>query len=563
MPFHTPTKLAVCLLSGALALWAFQATAPTSQAGRAAGVAEKSKDKLASLEGRVLNSLSGEPLKRVTLLLQRTRGGGATPLTVETDDKGNFSFQDIEPGRYLLVGERTGYARQAYGAHGNALSGTALLFSAGQQIKELTFKLAPSSVISGKVLDEDGKGIPNVPVMALRTVYQRGKKQFVPLGAVATNDVGEYRVANLGAGKYLVSATYRNLGIGLAGASNKPLDDKPELSYTTTFYPNSTDPVGASPVQVGVGAEIRGTDIRMVKVNAFRVKGKLSEPPQGKTMIVLLTPKGVGVTGLVTRTVALAQQDGSFEIKGVAPGSYVLSATQDGINTIGATQTVQVADQHVQGVILQPANGGDLPGAVAVEGKDAVSLKDIKVSLESLEILSLSPPQAPIGEDGKFTLKNVAPDRYLVHTTSGPEQLYIKQVRFGSQDATEDGIDVSNGVAGSLQITLSQNGAQVDGTVAGEDGNPVSGATVVLIPDSRRHSLYKEMATDQRGGFSFKGVAPGEYKILAWEDIESGAYQDPEFLKPFESKAQALSLKENDRKVLSLKSIPAESGGKQ
>lgn len=552
MRIHT-MRLAVCLWGGVLALPAFQ--------DRASGPADKSKDKMASLDGKVVNSLSGDPLKKVTLLLQRTRGGG-TPLTVETDEKGIFSFQDLEPGRYLLFGERTGYARQAYGARGNALSGTALLFSAGQQIKDLNFKLAPNSVISGKVLDEDGEGIPNVAVMALKTVYQRGKKQFVPLGAVATNDVGEYRIASLTAGKYIISGTHRSLGIGMAGASNKPPEDKPEPSYTTTFYPNSTDPAGASPVQVGIGTEMRGMDVRMVRVDAFRVKGKLSESPQGKQTLVFLTPKGVGVTGLVTRTMALVQQDGNFELKGVAPGSYVLSATQDGINTIGATQPVQVTDRHIQGLILQPANGGDLPGTVTVEGKDAVNLKNVKVTLDSLEILNVSPPQAPVGEDGKFTLKNVPPDRYRVLTTNGPEQLYIKQVRFGSVDATEDGIDLSNGVAGLLEIKLSQNGAQVDGAITGEDGNPVAGATVVLIPDSRRYSLYKEMATDQRGGFSFKGVAPGEYKILAWEDIESGAYQDPEFLKPFESKAQALPLKENDRKVLSLKSIPVESGGR-
>jgi len=48
------------------------------------------------------------------------------------------------------------------------------------------------------------------------------------------------------------------------------------------------------------------------------------------------------------------------------------------------------------------------------------------------------------------------------------------------------------------------------------------------------------------------------YTVLAWTDIETGAYQAPELLKRYESKAEKLSLKESDRKTHSLKAIPAE-----
>jgi protocatechuate 3,4-dioxygenase beta subunit len=547
----------VCLLGIALAL-------PAQQAGGKPETPTKSdkdkKEPMASLEGQVVNSLTGDPLKKVTVMLVKTRGG--SPVTAETDDAGKFRFQEIAAGRYLLYGERTGFARQAYGARANAISGTALVFFAGQEVKELRFKLSPSAVIAGKVLDDDGEGMPNATVMALKTMYDHGKKQFLPLGAAQTNDVGEYRLGNLKGGKYVISATFRNLGMGLAGTSSgKPPTDKPEPAYTTTFYPNSNDPVAASPIDIGLGAEMRGMDIRMTKVKAFRVKGKLSEA-QNKPTIVFLTPKGQGITGLVTRNMALAQQDGSFEFKGVAPGSYLLNATgTDGLSAVGTLRPVTVTDQHIDGLILETTPGGELPGAVVIEGpsKEKVNLKDIKVVLASTEIMNVSPPLVSVGEDGKFTFKNVAPDHYLVGVQSGPETLYIKSVKFGTVDATEDSIELSNGVTGSIEITLSQEGAQVDGRVVGEDGNPVAGATVVLIPKSRRYSLFKEMTTDQQGSFSFKGVTPGAYKLLSWEDIEQGAYQNPEFLKQFESKAEEASLKENTHKVISLKVIPVDS----
>jgi hypothetical protein len=78
------------------------------------------------------------------------------------------------------------------------------------------------------------------------------------------------------------------------------------------------------------------------------------------------------------------------------------------------------------------------------------------------------------------------------------------------------------------------------------------------VPDSRRYSLFKETRTADNGSFSLKGIAPGEYKILAWDDIEPGAYQDPDILKRYESKAEILSLQESDRKSAPLKVIHFE-----
>ena len=551
MRILTASRLAVAWLGCVLFCLGFQQAPAPAPAAKS-----KPKDPPASLEGRVLNAASGEPVKKATLMMVRT-GGGAAPVTTESDDNGHFIFQELAPGRYMLIGERAGFARQAYGARTNPFAGMPLLFSSGQEIKELVFKLSPSAVIAGRVTDDEGEPIPNVTVMALRTMYQRGRKQFAPLGAAQTNDVGEFRIASLKSGRYIVSATYRNLGVTMAGTSSKPpAADKPEPSFTTTFYPGAIDPAGASPIEVGVGAEIRA-DIRMVKVNTFRVRGKLAEVPQGKPIIVTMTPAGSGVTGMITRSMGLAQQtDGTFEIKGVAPGSYLLSATGTDMVTIGAVRPLQVTDQHIEGIVLEAGAGGDLPGTLTVESKDPVDLKDLQVTLEPIDVVSLG-LKAPVAEDGKFTLKNVTPGRYRVNFNNDPPTSYVLSMRHGTTDIVEDGVDLTGGVTGSLQIVLSLAGGQVEGTVQGADDQPLSGATVALIPVSKRPSFYRENISDQHGAFSFKGIKPGDYEVLAWEEIEQGAYQDPEFLKPFESKAEAVSVKENDRKALSLKAIPA------
>ena len=73
--------------------------------------------------------------------------------------------------------------------------------------------------------------------------------------------------------------------------------------------------------------------------------------------------------------------------------------------------------------------------------------------------------------------------------------------------------------------------------------------------------LYKTASTDQNGRFTVKGVRPGEYKIYAWEEVEQGAYMDPDFVKPHESAGEAVSIKDSAQATVQLKAVPAESSG--
>jgi protocatechuate 3,4-dioxygenase beta subunit len=103
------------------------------------------------------------------------------------------------------------------------------------------------------------------------------------------------------------------------------------------------------------------------------------------------------------------------------------------------------------------------------------------------------------------------------------------------------------------------SGAQVEGVVLGPEDKPMAGAVVAFIPESTRESHYRSATTDHDGTFRVKGVPPGKYKLIAWEDIEPGAYRDPEFVKPLEGQAQALAFEENGQAKVTLKAIPSAS----
>jgi hypothetical protein len=117
-----------------------------------------------------------------------------------------------------------------------------------------------------------------------------------------------------------------------------------------------------------------------------------------------------------------------------------------------------------------------------------------------------------------------------------------------------------------MTVVINPNGGQVDGAVQNAKGDAAAGATVTLIPDAEHRSItwmYKNANTDQNGHFTIKGVRPGEYKIYAWEDLEPGAQQDPDFVKPHESAAEAVSVKESSHETVQLKVVPAENSAGQ
>jgi len=167
-----------------------------------------------------------------------------------------------------------------------------------------------------------------------------------------------------------------------------------------------------------------------------------------------------------------------------------------------------------------------------------------------------------VHNDGSFTLGNVVAGQFQLHVQGASENYYVKSARLGEKDILDSGIDASRSVSGAFDILLSSSGGQVEGVVLNAGEQPATGAVVVLVPERRSQwRLYKENTTDQYGRFHIKGIGPGEYKLFAWEDVETGAYEDPEFLKGFDALGERVSIREGSHESKELKLIV--SGGKR
>jgi hypothetical protein len=132
---------------------------------------------------------------------------------------------------------------------------------------------------------------------------------------------------------------------------------------------------------------------------------------------------------------------------------------------------------------------------------------------------------------------------------AGLENAFVKSIRMSGREILNVGLQVDGPVRGSMQIVVSLNGGIVEGQVLAA-GKPVPNVNAVIVPSAaRRHrgDLYKYVLTDDSGRFQITGIAPGDYKLFAFERVEEGAWQDPEFIRLFEDRGKAIRIEESRR----------------
>ena len=80
-------------------------------------------------------------------------------------------------------------------------------------------------------------------------------------------------------------------------------------------------------------------------------------------------------------------------------------------------------------------------------------------------------------------------------------------------------------------------------------------ATVVMAPQERllgRRDLYRKAITDDLGHYRLDPAMPGDYKLFAWAEVDEGGWTDPEFLKDYEKRGEAVTIGARERKSVAL-----------
>jgi hypothetical protein len=282
------------------------------------------------------------------------------------------------------------------------------------------------------------------------------------------------------------------------------------------------------------------------------------KPGQGTMLFMLPKTRSPEWDGGVNRA-DVDKADGSFEIRGVVPGAYELKALWfDEGKEYSATAAVEVGGADVGGVALTIASGSAVPGEIVWEGQPAIEKNDITITpiVDGMNIQFNGPTH--VLTNNSFLLRDVGDGTYRPSIDGLSEDCYVKDVEYAGSSVINDGFTVARGSDARLKITVSSRGARLRGSVTDSDGLPAVGVYVVLVPNPPLrglHRFYKDVLTDQDGKFDLRGIAPGDYAVFSWDEVEEGAWEDPDFIKPFEGKGQKITVQDGDAKTMSVLSI--------
>ena len=515
------------------------------------------------ISGMVVKLAGSEPLKnaRVRLLSQDDR---AESHSTVTDAGGRFDLKGIDPGRYRLVVKRDGFITQEYGQRNPDGPGATLTLRAKQEMNDLLFRLIPSAVMSGRVINDDGDPLPWVQVSALREAYNAGKKTLSSETTVPTNDLGEYRLFDLRPGRYFVRAEYKpGERITGRGETMGTGDDDAPRGYVPMYYPSGFDAARAVTVAVKAGEEIPALEVLLRRVEVFTVRGRFYNTTSRRSnpnYNVYLSPRGEDAwLNLPQRDSSVDLKDNTFAFRDVLPGPYVLwTYWVDEGRRYQAFQNIDVGNADVEGIGLTLAPGMPLNGRVTWDGQPTSEQNRLMLSLRGADGAFSYGGHAMVTTQWTFLLTDVYELTYRVGVFGLCNDCYLKAIRYGGSTSSEDTFTPARGSNSPLEVTISSKGARVRGSVTDADNLPAVGVWVILVPDQAHRAftrLYKSASTDQNGRFELRGIAPGDYKLFSWEEAESGSWEDPEFVKPFEGKGERISLQDSDQKTLNLTAI--------
>jgi hypothetical protein len=336
---------------------------------------------------------------------------------------------------------------------------------------------------------------------------------------------------------------------GLDGDDVEPVDHSPDAEHRIqtlqpAYYPGVRDPGDATAVEVSAGNRVNGIDITLTRSRVFRLSGKVVIPAGVEAERLSLRTGSWSDFSMNDRSTSPAR-DGKFELRAVPSGSYDVTVNgKAGRRMYLARSRVVVGDSDVEGVRLELSPGPEVTGRITVDGKPPAKWGQIHLAGGTRRY------SAEVVDDATFTA-SVLPGRYDVIYSFGDDglqTLFVKSIAAGSVDVFHQGLIVSESGTVALDVVLSADAGSAEGVVLDADDKPLGGITVVLVPESAlrgRYDLFREVSSDQNGHFDLKSIPPGEYKLFAWEDVEPGIWQDPEFLKDQEKNGQAITIRKD------------------
>jgi hypothetical protein len=511
----------------------------------------------APVEGSVVRRGTDEPVRGARILLTKVDGQLSDSRTAFADNTGQFAVRSVRAGTYRLFADADGYIRADYDQ--------LITVGSGQQAHNIRVTMTPSGVIVGRMLNGSSDPLPNLVVRALKPSYPQGERTLVSVAQTKTNDLGEYRLWGLKPGLYFLSAapydppriegqTYvvptppcrdcRGEGQAIIPlprmlAAGDFLDPGAVEGavHLPVYFPGTADPTAARPIHLEAGSTFNAGDLIMVRTRGVRVRGRVihyrtGQIVAGVSMQLDARPRISGSSAL--RSIYPDSSDaGGFEIPGLVPGSYALTARFETNLVASVAVDVRESDIDSLDIVLRPLfkiNG-------RLRGGDATGMAQARIVLQS-QISPVVIHTSALQPDGSFTISNVAAGYYRIVLTGAPKNWYVKTVQLSASDVLDKIVYLEDEPKTPLEVVVSRNAPTLDALVRDDQQRAVRRATVVLVSAS---GLSFTGNTDDSGRTCIESIVPGAYRVFAADrgDAED-AWQDPDVLRLYEKRGQEI-----------------------
>lgn len=479
------------------------------------------------IAGTIVSKTDGHPLTNARVVLASVKAR-QNPQSVVTSDEGKFEFTGLPAGKYSLTGAKRGFTTSSYDQH--YIFSTAIVTGAGLDTEHLVLRLAPHSIISGRVLDEVGEPIRDAQVSLYRDSQFDGTHQIITLRGSQTNDLGEFEIPDLAPGTYFLSAKAHPWYAvhPQSGAARTPADSDRSLdvAYPITYYNNAIEPDSATPITV-TGGEHLELDFHLNPVPSLHVMIHVPDSGNGQFPFPQFEQPAIDgnspLVGLENRMI----KPGTWEISGIPAGKYdvrLMGQNVTQINGVELDYTTQVLDTSTAEPMCSLSTSisfadGNPPGqyGIVLRGKSPSLTRGLNFDSK-----------------GQAKFENIASGRYEVALIGEGTRFSVDRMQADGASVAGHSVTLAAGSSASLSISAIRGSAEIQG-VAKQDGKPFAGAMVVLVPrnpDGNR-DLFRRDQSDLDGTFTFHNVVAGSYTAVAIEDGWDLDWSQPELISAY------------------------------
>lgn len=452
--------------------------------------------------------------------------------------------------------------------------------------------------IAGRVVDAHGDPVETASVQALRLPKTgRGRPQM--RSGTSTNDLGEFRIALLEPGRYLLFVIPRHDSFGEMNGSSG-MTEPAERLPAPTFYPGVSSLDQAQPITIERGGSATGLEFSLIEGIAATVTGTVvdasGEPvSRGASISVRPIVQGLPSNGFGSNGTGV-RPDGTFRLR-LLPGEYEFEAHawQPGASGPPTPNSEQFGSARLtvsgdtSGLAIQLGFGARISGRVVFDG--ASPLPTVPPSPWQVQLVSPSQDspncrmgRAELTADFTFTVEGVF-GTCTVRFNGPFGRWSAKSVIYNGTEMLDQPVTFGAGQRfRDVQVILTDKRNEVTFQVADEHGQRTREYVGVLFaadksrwtegsryvrpivprPDSPSGLTFVNSGRNVGPGVvealpsrpdTIAGLPPADYFAIAVDDMEANMLRDPDALERLSRGATRVTLTEGAKIDVTLRRI--------